>query len=93
MGGESKYEISQNAYMKLLLHALKHNSASVNGVLVGRVNPKNDVIQFVDAVPLFHSNLALLPPLEIALLMVRFLGSASSFPASSIGLALELIAK
>ncbi|KAF5726830.1 hypothetical protein HS088_TW22G00514 [Tripterygium wilfordii] len=70
--GELKYEISQEAYMKLVLHALKHKIAAVNGVLVGRVSPQNDdVVEISDSVPLFHSHLTLLPNLEIALIMIE----------------------
>ena len=69
--GELKYEISQNAYIKLVLHSLRHKTAAVNGVLVGRISPKDEgVVEISDSVPLFHSNLALLPPLEISLIMV-----------------------
>ncbi|XVE80590.1 hypothetical protein DITRI_Ditri14bG0151900 [Diplodiscus trichospermus] len=72
MVAELKYEISQNAYIKLVLHAMKHKTTAVNGVLLGRVNPQNEnVVEIIDSVPLFHSNLALLPPLEIALIMVE----------------------
>lgn len=72
MGADIRYEISQNAYIKLVLHALKHKTASVNGILLGRVNPKDSsLVQITDSVPLFHSNLALLPPLEIALIMIE----------------------
>ncbi|KAL0729089.1 hypothetical protein Bca4012_025182 [Brassica carinata] len=68
--GELKYEISQNAYIKLVLHSLRHKTSAVNGVLVGRLSPKDDgVVEVSDSVPLFHSNLALLPPLEISLIM------------------------
>lgn len=66
--GELKYEISQNAYIKLILHAIKHSTHSVNGVLLGRT--QNDVVQISDSVPLFHDHLGLLPPLEISLIMV-----------------------
>ncbi|XP_021906156.1 ER membrane protein complex subunit 8/9 homolog isoform X1 [Carica papaya] len=70
--GDIRYEISQNAYIKLVLHALNHKTKAVNGVLLGRLNPQNDaVLEIVDSVPLFHSNLALLPPLEISLIMVE----------------------
>lgn len=68
--GELTYEIGQNAYIKLVLHALKHKSSSVNGVLVGRFDASKEVVQISDAVPLFHSNIGLLPPLEIALMQV-----------------------
>ena len=70
MGGESKYEIAQNAYIKLVLHALKHKSSAVNAVLLGRVSPQNDVVEITDSVPLFHTHLGLLPQLEISLILV-----------------------
>ncbi|KMT18271.1 hypothetical protein BVRB_2g024360 [Beta vulgaris subsp. vulgaris] len=69
--GELTYEIGQNAYIKLVLHALKHKSSSVNGVLVGRFDASKEVVQISDAVPLFHSNIGLLPPLEIALMQIE----------------------
>ncbi|KAK0587353.1 hypothetical protein LWI29_021419 [Acer saccharum] len=51
-GGELRYEISQNAYIKLVLYARKHKTTAVNGVLVGRVSPqKNDVVEITDSVP------------------------------------------
>ncbi|KAK1575833.1 hypothetical protein Q3G72_008764 [Acer saccharum] len=51
-GGELRYEISQNAYIKLVLYARKHKTAAANGVLVGRVSPqKNDVVEITDSVP------------------------------------------
>ncbi|GAA0148648.1 hypothetical protein Leryth_005706 [Lithospermum erythrorhizon] len=63
------YEIHQNAYIKLLLHAVKHRTSSVNGVLIGRVN--DGATEIVDSVPLFHSQINVLPPLEIALIMIE----------------------
>ncbi|WOG98482.1 hypothetical protein DCAR_0417825 [Daucus carota subsp. sativus] len=72
MGGEFRYEIGQNAYIKLILHSLKHSSSAVNGVLLGRVSgDANSVVEISDSVPLFHSQIGLLPPLEIALLMIE----------------------
>uniref|UniRef100_A0A162ADU1 Uncharacterized protein n=1 Tax=Daucus carota subsp. sativus TaxID=79200 RepID=A0A162ADU1_DAUCS len=74
MGGEFRYEIGQNAYIKLILHSLKHSSSAVNGVLLGRVSgDANSVVEISDSVPLFHSQIGLLPPLEIALLMAALL--------------------
>lgn len=66
-----KYEIAQNAYIKLVLHSLKHPTSAVNGVLIGRVNTSNDVVEVTDAVPLFHSHIPLLPQLEISLIMIE----------------------
>ncbi|KAH6768100.1 hypothetical protein C2S51_013436 [Perilla frutescens var. frutescens] len=69
MGGESRYEIQQNAYIKLVLHALKHRTSAVNAVLLGRSGAAG--VEIVDSVPLFHSQIGLLPPLEIALIMIE----------------------
>lgn len=69
MGGESRYEIHQNAYIKLVLHALNHRTSAVNGVLLGRSAATG--VEIVDSVPLFHSQIGLLPPLEIALIMIE----------------------
>ncbi|XP_057523657.1 ER membrane protein complex subunit 8/9 homolog [Amaranthus tricolor] len=69
--GELTYEIGQNAYIKIVLHALKHKSSAVNGVLVGRYDAGKGIVQISDAVPLFHSNTGLLPSLEIALMQIE----------------------
>ncbi|KAL3851115.1 hypothetical protein ACJIZ3_012997 [Penstemon smallii] len=70
MGGEMRYEIHQNAYIKLILHALKHRTSAVNAVLLGRSTTAG-VVEIVESVPLFHSQIGLLPPLEIALIMIE----------------------
>ncbi|KAK4491789.1 hypothetical protein RD792_002565 [Penstemon davidsonii] len=70
MGGETRYEIHQNAYIKLILHALKHRTSAVNAVLLGRSTTAG-VVEIVESVPLFHSQIGLLPPLEIALIMIE----------------------
>ncbi|KAI9115564.1 hypothetical protein K1719_013233 [Acacia pycnantha] len=70
MGSEFRYEIAQNAYIKLVLHSLKHRTSAVNGILIGRVS-SNDVVEIADAVPLFHSGLGLLPQLEISLILIE----------------------
>ncbi|KAL2473132.1 ER membrane protein complex subunit 8/9-like protein [Forsythia ovata] len=71
MGGDSRFEIHQNAYIKLVLHAMKHRTSAVNGVLLGRSSDHGDSVEIVDSVPLFHSQIGLLPPLEIALIMIE----------------------
>ncbi|XP_010276826.1 PREDICTED: ER membrane protein complex subunit 8/9 homolog [Nelumbo nucifera] len=70
MGGELRYEIGQNAYIKLVLHALKHKTSATNGVLLGRLVDE-DLVQISDSVPLSHSQIGLLPALEIALLQIE----------------------
>lgn len=71
MGGETKYQIQQNAYIKLVLHAIKHKTSAVNGILLGRLSG-DGMVDIVDSVPLFHSQIGVLPPLEIALIMVSY---------------------
>ncbi|KAL0306230.1 UNVERIFIED_CONTAM: ER membrane protein complex subunit/9 [Sesamum radiatum] len=71
MGGEYRFEINQNAYIKLVLHALKHRTSAVNAVLLGRSAGAGSAVEIVESVPLFHSQIGLLPPLEIALIMIE----------------------
>ncbi|XP_057450461.1 ER membrane protein complex subunit 8/9 homolog isoform X1 [Lotus japonicus] len=67
-----RYEVAQKAYIKLVLHSLKHPTSAVNGILIGRVSASNDTtVEIVDAVPLFHSHIALLPQLEISLILIE----------------------
>ncbi|KAK1440199.1 hypothetical protein QVD17_06024 [Tagetes erecta] len=69
-GGDCKYTIHQNAYIKLILHALNHKTSAVNGVLIGRLS--GEVVEITESVPLFHSSqIGLLPPLEIALITIE----------------------
>ncbi|XP_057523128.1 ER membrane protein complex subunit 8/9 homolog [Amaranthus tricolor] len=69
--GELTYEIGQNAYIKSVLHALKYKASSVNGILVGRFDASKGIVQISDAIPLSHSNIGLLPSLEIALMQIE----------------------
>ncbi|XP_077246146.1 ER membrane protein complex subunit 8/9 homolog [Tasmannia lanceolata] len=69
-----KYEMGQKAYIKLVLHALKHKTSAINGILLGRLpnnNDNNSVVEIVDSVPLSHSQIPLLPTLEIALIQIE----------------------
>ena len=59
-----------DAYVTLFLHACKHSSKAVNGLLLGRVDGENNVT-LLKALPLFHSSFALSPMLEVALMLVR----------------------
>ncbi|KAE9456636.1 hypothetical protein C3L33_11504, partial [Rhododendron williamsianum] len=62
MGGDVRYEIGQNAYIKLVLHALNHKTSAVNGLLLGRLSANNnDVVEITEAqgldiVGYFHAN-------------------------------------
>ncbi|KAL3615092.1 hypothetical protein CASFOL_040753 [Castilleja foliolosa] len=74
MTGESQYEIHRNAYIKLVLHALKHRTSAVNGVLIGRSSDDGSI---VDSVPLFRSQIGFLhsklPPTEEYYVISSFL--------------------
>ncbi|XP_009393079.2 ER membrane protein complex subunit 8/9 homolog [Musa acuminata AAA Group] len=74
MGAECCYEVSQIAYIKLVLHALKHRSAAVNGLLLGRLRQDGGAtatVEIADTVPLSHSQIGLLPALELALIQIE----------------------
>ncbi|GJN36872.1 hypothetical protein PR202_gb25807 [Eleusine coracana subsp. coracana] len=76
MGVECRYEVSQAAYVKLGLHALKYPAAPVNGLLVGRLADASSspaIVSIVEAVPISHHphHLPLLPTLELALTLVE----------------------
>ena len=59
-------KLSPEAYGVLFLHCCKHPHRSLNGLLLGTV--EGDSINATEALPLFHSSLALAPMLEAALL-------------------------
>mmetsp|Transcript_1629 Transcript_1629/g.3374 ORF Transcript_1629/g.3374 Transcript_1629/m.3374 type:complete len:196 (-) Transcript_1629:1091-1678(-) len=62
-------EMAQTAYAKVVLHALKHPSASVNGVLIGK--PGSSGLVVTDAVGMMHGQLALAPMIEVALAQIE----------------------
>ncbi|XP_028549212.1 ER membrane protein complex subunit 8/9 homolog isoform X2 [Dendrobium catenatum] len=74
--GDCRYQISQCAYIKFVLHALKHRSSSVNGLLLGRLLEDGGggaapTVLISDSVPLSHSQIGVLPYLELALIQVE----------------------
>ncbi|KAG5527121.1 hypothetical protein RHGRI_028141 [Rhododendron griersonianum] len=87
MGGDIRYEIGQNAFIKLVLQALNHKASAVNGLLLGRLSAyNNDVVEITESVPLFHSQIDLLPPLEIALIQVSIFSTLTLTLALSLSL-------
>ena len=60
-------ELSPAAYSVLYMHCLKYPHRSVNGLLLGAAD--GDAVRVREALPLFHSSLALAPMLEAALLL------------------------
>ena len=57
--------------IKLLLHAAKHPSSSVSGLLLGSAS--DSVVSVSDVIPLFHNSTQLAMPTEMALTQVRAL--------------------
>ena len=58
---------------KMLMHAAKYPSASINGLLLSpapAAHPGATKIKYVDCVPLFHINIGLAPMVEVALAQV-----------------------
>ena len=58
------------AFSKIVMHAAKYPHCAVNGVLLGTKTKGSETSIISDSVPLFHINLTLLPPLEVALSQV-----------------------
>lgn len=58
--------VDQLALLKILAHAAKFPSNSVNGVLLGSC-AEGGIVEIHDAVPLCHTTLSLAPALEIGL--------------------------
>ncbi|KAI8552936.1 hypothetical protein RHMOL_Rhmol06G0306800 [Rhododendron molle] len=50
MGDNKRYEIGQNAYIKLVLQALNHKTSAVNWLLLGRLSAyNNDVVEITES--------------------------------------------
>ena len=74
------YHISSAAYVKMCLHALKHQYTAVCGLLVGRrktekkrngEGEERTVVEVLDAMPALHMHASLLAPMmEVALRQV-----------------------
>ena len=63
-------EISTRAYCKMMMHAAKHPSSNINGLLLTKKTGERDV-KYVDCIPLFHINTGLAPMMEVALAQVE----------------------
>mmetsp|Transcript_31449 Transcript_31449/g.52047 ORF Transcript_31449/g.52047 Transcript_31449/m.52047 type:complete len:190 (-) Transcript_31449:57-626(-) len=61
--------LDSEAYCVLFLHAWKHPSKAVNGLLLG--TKCDDSIAVKKALPLFHSSFSLAPMLEAALMLAN----------------------
>jgi hypothetical protein len=63
------YTLTDQAYLKLFLHAAKHPHRPVNGVLLGNSTATGTVV-IEDAIPLLHHWTSLSPMMEIGLDLV-----------------------
>ncbi|CAI2165907.1 12446_t:CDS:2 [Funneliformis geosporum] len=64
------YIINTRAYLKIILHACKYPTRTVNGILLAQVSNEDDSsnqIIISDVVPLFHNWHTLTPMLEVGL--------------------------
>lgn len=62
------HTIERTALLKVLLHAIKYPAYGVNGVLLGSISKGK--VTAVDAVPLVHNFITLVPAFETALCQV-----------------------
>lgn len=64
--------VSQRAYCKMLLHAVKYPHCTVNGVLLAEKSKVKETksLLLVDCVPLFHQGNGLTPMMEVALVQM-----------------------
>eukprot|EP00967_Tisochrysis_lutea_P040338 scaffold48435_cov36-Tisochrysis_lutea.AAC.1 len=69
MPGSPSIELGDRAYCLMFLHACKHPTKAVNGLLLGIATDNGIKVETV--LPLFHSSFALSPMLEVALTLVR----------------------
>ncbi|CAH0584524.1 unnamed protein product [Chrysodeixis includens] len=79
--GEISFETA--AYAKMILHAAKYPHCAVNGVLLAdatkiRDGAKNQDVDIVDTVPLFHHSHYLSPMAEVALTQIESVAQANN---------------
>ncbi|XP_063535738.1 ER membrane protein complex subunit 8/9 homolog [Cydia strobilella] len=75
--------LETTAYAKIILHAAKYPHCAVNGVLLAdatkiRDGAKNQDLDIVDTVPLFHHSHYLSPMAEIALTQIETVAQANN---------------
>lgn len=67
-------KFNEKAYCKMIAQAAKYPHCTLNGILLAKASSINSKeIEFVDAIPLFHICINLIPMAEIALMQVSFL--------------------
>lgn len=78
MSSGPSYAVSDLAYTKIILHALKHPHQPVNGILLGSPS-SSGVVEIVDTIPLLHHWTSLSPMMEIGLDLVSILSLYTHF--------------
>lgn len=68
---DSELEISTRAYCKILMHAAKYPSSSINGLLLSKVGGGRQPVKYVDCIPMLHINTGLAPMAEVALAQIE----------------------
>eukprot|EP00744_Colponema_vietnamica_P014314 GILI01020038.1.p1 GENE.GILI01020038.1~~GILI01020038.1.p1 ORF type:complete len:208 (+),score=50.74 GILI01020038.1:74-697(+) len=83
--------VSSEAYVKALLHAMKHPTQPVLGFLLGK--PTTDQIYIADAVPVQHTNGGVFhsPTVEIAYMHCQAIGKAQGLSVVGLYAANELV--
>lgn len=81
----SEVSIETGAYAKIILHAAKYPHCAVNGVLLAdagktKEGGRNQSLDIVDAIPLFHHSHYVSPMAEVALTQVSYLELKSKLP-------------
>jgi len=72
--GEVELEMSTRAYCKMMMHAARYPSYSINGLLLSKsssMSSGSKLIQYLDCIPLFHINTGLAPMVEVALAQIE----------------------
>lgn len=66
-------KFSNQAYCKMILHAVKYPHCTVNGILLAKTSTLDNAktIEIIDVIPLFHVCINLIPMAEIALMQVK----------------------
>lgn len=66
-------KFNEKAYCKMIAHSAKYPHCTLNGILLAKASSINSKeIEFVEAIPLFHICVNLIPMAEIALMQVGF---------------------
>lgn len=85
----SDITLETKAYAKIILHAAKYPHCAVNGVLLatatkGKDGSRNQDMEIVDSIPMFHHSHYVSPMAEIALTQVNLTNLTNSLSSESL---------